>query len=247
VDILNIIILSLIQGITEFLPISSSSHLILIPIITDYPDQGIMFDIALHTGSLLAVLMYYKEDIKKILILSNHGKDLIRLIIVGSIPLPIAGLIMVSFVEYNLRTIEVIALMTISFALLLFFADKNSKYNMNISDISLKAISIIGLFQILALVPGVSRSGIVITAALLLNYNRADAIKIAFLLSIPAIFMASVYNIYAEHFIGMILSLLFSYITIHLFITTINKVNFTPYILYRIILGTILLTFLSIL
>lgn len=257
-DILNIIILSLIQGITEFLPISSSSHLILIPILTNYPDQGIMFDIALHTGSLLAVLMYYKEDIKKILMLSNHGKDLIRLIIVGSIPLPIVGLIMVSFVEYNLRTVEVIALMTISFALLLLFADKKSKYNMNISNISLKAISIIGLFQILALVPGVSRSGIVITAALLLNYNRGDAIKIAFLLSIPAIFIASVYNIYelantqaidiyAEHFIGMVLSLLFSYITIHLFITTINKVNFTPYILYRIILGTILLTFLSIL
>jgi len=106
----------------------------------------------------------------------------------------------------------------------------------------------------LALVPGVSRSGIVITAALLLNYKRVDAIKMAFLLSIPAIFMASVYNIfeltssenimiYKEHFIGMILSLLFSYLTIHLFITTINKISFTPYIIYRILLGTLLLVF----
>jgi undecaprenyl-diphosphatase len=144
--------------------------------------------------------------------------------------------------------------MTISFALLLLIADRKSKNNKDIADISSIAILTIGLFQTLALVPGVSRSGIVITAALLLNYKRIDAIKIAFLLSIPAIFMASVYNvfevtsseniiIYKEHFIGMILSLLFSYITIHLFITTINKISFTPYIIYRILLGTMLLVF----
>ena len=128
------------------------------------------------------------------------------------------------------------------------------KNNKGITAISSIEILTIGLFQTLALVPGVSRSGIVITAALLLNYKRIDAIKIAFLLSIPAIFMASVYNvfeltgseniiIYKEHFIGMILSLLFSYITIHLFITTINKISFTPYIIYRILLGTMLLVF----
>lgn len=253
-DILNIIILSLIQGITEFLPISSSSHLILIPILTEYPDQGVMFDIALHTGSLLAVIIYYRREIIKALMLSDHGNNLIKLLIIGSIPLPIAGLLIIDFVSYNLRGIEVIGLMTISFALLLLIADRKSENNNDIADISSIAILTIGLFQTLALVPGVSRSGIVITAALLLNYKRIDAIKIAFLLSIPAIFMASVYNvfeltgseniiIYKEHFIGMILSLLFSYITIHLFITTINKISFTPYIIYRILLGTMLLVF----
>lgn len=253
-DILNIIILSLIQGITEFLPISSSSHLILIPMLTEYPDQGVMFDIALHTGSLLAVIIYYRRDIIKALKLSDHGNNLIKLLIIGSIPLPIAGLLIIDFVSYNLRAVEVIGLMTISFALLLLIADRKSKNNKDIADISSIAILTIGLFQTLALVPGVSRSGIVITAALLLNYKRIDAIKIAFLLSIPAIFMASVYNvfeltsseniiIYKEHFIGMILSLLFSYITIHLFITTINKISFTPYIIYRILLGTMLLVF----
>jgi len=254
VDILNIIILSLIQGITEFLPISSSSHLILIPMLTEYPDQGVMFDIALHTGSLLAVIIYYRREIINALQLSDHGKNLIRLLIIGSIPLPIAGLLIIDFVSYNLRTVEVIALMTISFALLLLIADRKSKNNKDITAISSIAILTIGLFQTLALVPGVSRSGIVITAALLLNYKRVDAIKMAFLLSIPAIFMASVYNIfeltssenimiYKEHFIGMILSLLFSYLTIHLFITTINKISFTPYIIYRILLGTLLLVF----
>lgn len=253
-DILNIIILSLIQGITEFLPISSSSHLILIPMLTEYPDQGVMFDIALHTGSLLAVIIYYRTEIINALKLSDHGNNLIRLLIIGSIPLPVAGLLIIDFVSYNLRTVEVIALMTISFALLLLIADKKSENNKSIADISSIAILTIGLFQTLALVPGVSRSGIVITAALILNYKRIDAIKIAFLLSIPAIFMASVYNvfeltsseniiIYKEHFIGMILSLLFSYITIHLFITTINKISFTPYIIYRILLGTMLLVF----
>jgi undecaprenyl-diphosphatase len=254
VDILNIIILSLIQGITEFLPISSSSHLILIPMLTEYPDQGVMFDIALHTGSLLAVIIYYRNEIINALKLSDHSNNLIRLLIIGSIPLPIAGLLIIDFVSYNLRAIEVIGLMTISFALLLLIADRKSKNNKDIAAISSIAILTIGLFQTLALVPGVSRSGIVITAALLLNYKRIDAIKIAFLLSIPAIFMASIYNvfevtsseniiIYKEHFIGMILSLLFSYITIHLFITTINKISFTPYIIYRILLGTMLLVF----
>ena len=253
-DILNIIILSLIQGITEFLPISSSSHLILIPMLTEYPDQGVMFDIALHTGSLLAVIIYYRKEIINALKLSDHSNNLIRLLIIGSIPLPIAGLLIIDFVSYNLRGIEVIGLMTISFALLLLIADRKSKNNKGITAISSIEILTIGLFQTLALVPGVSRSGIVITAALLLNYKRIDAIKIAFLLSIPAIFMASVYNvfevtsseniiIYKEHFIGMILSLLFSYITIHLFITTINKISFAPYIIYRILLGTTLLVF----
>ena len=251
-DILNIIILSLIQGITEFLPISSSSHLILLPKLTEFPDQGIMFDIALHTGSLLAILIYYREEIKNIFQFTDNGKNYIKLIIIGSIPLPIAGLLFIEIVSLNFRSIEIIAVMTITFALLLFYADINSKSNKNITIISTRIILIIGLFQTLALVPGVSRAGIVITAALLLNYNRNDAIKIAFLLSIPAIFMASVYNflqlystdsvtIVNDHLLGMILSLIVSYFTIYFFIRTTNKISFSPYVVYRIMLGTLLL------
>ena len=142
--------------------------------------------------------------------------------------------------------------MTITFALLLLYADNHNKPSKLITNISTKIILIIGLFQILALVPGVSRSGIVITAALLLNYNRNDAIKIAFLLSIPAIFMASSYNllqlssmgsvsILSDHLLGMTLSLIVSYLTIYFFIATINKISFTPYIIYRMMLGTLLL------
>ena len=142
--------------------------------------------------------------------------------------------------------------MTITFALLLLYADNHNKPSKLITNISTKIILIIGLFQILALVPGVSRSGIVITAALLLNYNRNDAIKIAFLLSIPAIFMASSYNllqlssmgsvsILSDHLLGMALSLIISYLTIYFFIATINKISFAPYIIYRMMLGTLLL------
>ena len=251
-DILNIIILSIIQGITEFLPISSSSHLILLPIFTRFPDQGIMFDVALHTGSLFAILIYYRNEIKNIFQFTDNGKNYIRLIIIGSIPLPIAGLLLIDLISLNLRSIEVISVMTIAFALLLLYADNYNKPSKQITYISTKIILIIGLFQILALVPGVSRSGIVITAALLLSYNRNDAIKIAFLLSIPAIFMASSYNllqlssmcsvpILNDHLLGMTLSLMVSYLTIYFFIATINKISFAPYIIYRIMLGTLLL------
>jgi undecaprenyl-diphosphatase len=251
-DILNIIILSIIQGITEFLPISSSSHLILLPMFTKFPDQGIMFDVALHTGSLFAILIYYRNEIKNIFQFTDKGKSYIRLIIIGSIPLPIAGLLLIDLISLNLRSIEVISVMTITFALLLLYADNYNKSSKQVTNISTKIILIIGLFQILALVPGVSRSGIVITAALLLNYNRNDAIKIAFLLSIPAIFMASSYNllqlssmgsvpILNDHLLGMTLSLMVSYLTIYFFIATINKISFAPYIIYRIMLGTLLL------
>ena len=251
-DILNIIILSIIQGVTEFLPISSSSHLILLPMFTEFPDQGIMFDVALHTGSLFAILIYYRNEIKNIFQFTDNGKSYIRLIIIGSIPLPIAGLLLIDLISLNLRSIEVISVMTITFALLLLYADSHNKPSKLITNISTKIILIIGLFQILALVPGVSRSGIVITAALLLNFNRNDAIKIAFLLSIPAIFMASSYNllqlssmgsvsILSDHLLGMALSLIVSYLTIYFFIATINKISFAPYIIYRMMLGTLLL------
>ena len=254
-DFVQILILSIIQGITEFLPISSQSHLILTSKLLGMSDQGLSFDIALHAGSLMAIIIYYRKEITKIMSISDEGIQYLKLNIIGSIPLPIIGLLFVDIVSENLRTINTIAFMTIVFALLLYFAERRNYENKNsFATLSFFTIIFIGFMQTLAIMPGVSRSGIVITAALLLNYSREDSIKIAFLLSIPAIFMATVYQsmqlyevgyieILNEHLLGMILSFIFSYITIHLFISTINKISFTPYVVYRIALGLLLLTF----
>ena len=255
-DFLQILILSAIQGITEFLPISSQSHLILTSTLLGMKDQGLGFDIALHSGSLFAILFFYRKEIAKILSISNEGVQYLKLIIIGSIPLPIIGLIFVDSVNTYMRSVESIALMTVIFALILYFADIKKKDTVSeLKSISIFTIVFIGFMQTLAIMPGVSRAGIVITAALLVNYNREDSIKIAFLLSIPAIFMATVYQsmqlyeignieILNEHLLGMLLSFIFSYITIHLFISTINKISFTPYIIYRLILGVTLIGFI---
>ena len=255
-EFIHILILSAIQGITEFLPISSQSHLILTSYLLGIKDQGLGFDMALHTGSLIAILIYYRNEIKKILSLTSEGLDYLKLIVIGSIPLPIIGLLFIDMVSINMRSIASIALMTISFAAILYLADSKKKYEITkLTNISIFTIIFIGLMQTLAIMPGVSRSGIVITAALLVNFSREDSVKIAFLLSMPAIFMVTVYQsmqlykignieILNEHLLGMFLSFIFSYITIHLFISTINKISFTPYIIYRLILGVALIGFI---
>jgi|TARA_B100000959_G_scaffold17407_1_gene16832 undecaprenyl-diphosphatase len=254
-DFLQILILSAIQGITEFLPISSQSHLILASALLGMKDQGLGFDIALHAGSLFAILIYYRKEIYKIVSASNEGMQYLKLIIIGSIPLPIIGLLFVDLVSTNMRSIESVAFMTIIFAFILYFSDTKKKATISeLQSISIFTIVFIGFMQTLAIMPGVSRSGIVITAALLANFSRENSIKISFLLSIPAIFMATVYQsmklyeigdieILNEHLLGMFLSLILSYITIHLFISTINKISFTPYIVYRLILGIVLIRF----
>jgi undecaprenyl-diphosphatase len=254
-DFLQILILSAIQGITEFLPISSQSHLILTSALLGMKDQGFGFDIALHSGSLFAILIYYRKEIYKIVSASNEGMQYLKLIIIGSIPLPIIGLLFVDLVSTNMRSIESVAFMTIIFAFILYFSDTKKKNTISeLQSISIFTIVFIGFMQTLAIMPGVSRSGIVITAALLANFSRENSIKISFLLSIPAIFMATVYQsmklykigdieILNEHLLGMFLSFIFSYITIHLFISTINKISFTPYIVYRLILGIVLIGF----
>ena len=251
-EIINIIILSFIQGVTEFLPISSSAHLVLLSELSNFPDQGLGFDIALHTGSLLAILIYFKDEIKKIFIMADDGRHYLKLMIFASIPLPIIGIIFIDYVSLYMRNIQPIAIMTIIFALALYFSDKNRKESKKITNCSYSLMFFIGLMQALAIMPGVSRAGVVITAALLVGFTRKDSIRISFLLSIPAIFMASTYQtvqflnadeviIIKDYILGFLLSFVFSYLTIRLFISTINKVTFSPYIIYRIVLGTILL------
>ena len=251
-EVINIIILSFIQGVTEFLPISSSSHLVLLSELSNFPDQGLGFDIALHAGSLLAILIYFKDEIKKIFIMTDDGRHYLKLMIFASIPLPIIGVIFIDYVSLYMRNVQPIAIMTIIFALALFFVDKNRKESKKIINCSYSLMFFIGLMQALAIMPGVSRSGVVITAALLVGFTRKDSIRISFLLSIPAIFMASTYQtvellstneviIVKDYIFGFLLSFVFSYLTIKLFISSINKVTFAPYIIYRIILGTALL------
>ena len=246
-DFIEILILSTVQGISEFLPISSSAHLILVSNFYDLETSSLMIDISLHLGSLVAVIFYFRKDLFN---LRNNGK-LLSLIIIGSLPLISFGYILYTteFIHL-LRNTKVIASTTLFFGFILFFADQR-KIEKNIAtDLNFKSILIIGLFQILALIPGVSRAGITITAARFLNFNRIDSSKISFLLSIPALAGASFLGL-NEAFeqsielnsliiISILLSFTFSFLTIKYFLKFINKISFNIFVIYRIILGFIL-------
>jgi undecaprenyl-diphosphatase len=187
-NIIEIIILSLIQGISEFLPISSSAHLILVSSLYNFKSSSLLIDVSLHFGSLLAIIYFFKKELFSL----KKNKKLLSLIIFGSIPLIIFGyIIYITELIHLLRDIKIIAWTTLIFGILLYFADKK-KLNKKIStDLNLKTIIYIGFFQVLALIPGVSRAGITITAARIFNFDRVDSTKIAFLLSIPALAGAS--------------------------------------------------------
>ena len=220
-DFIEILILSSIQGISEFLPISSSAHLIIVSNLYDLKASSLLIDISLHLGSMLAIIFFFRKDLFDL----KNNQKLLKLIIIGSIPLIIFGYILYSTkLVYLLRSIEVIAWTTLLFGIILYFADQR-KVDQNIStDLNIRSIIFIGLFQILALVPGVSRAGITMTAARFLKFNRVDSGKISFLLSIPALAGASflgLKDISSEMLeinilviMAIILSFLFSYLTV---------------------------------
>ena len=247
-DFIEILILSAIQGISEFLPISSSAHLILISNFYDFKTSSLLIDISLHLGSLFAIVFYFKKDLFDL----KNNKRLLGLIIVGSIPLMIFGYILhTSNLIYFVRNVEIIAWTTLFFGLILYFSDQ-SKTEKNISkNLNLKSIIFIGIFQILALIPGVSRAGITITAARFLNFNRVDSTKISFLLSIPALIGASSLGItdaFKEtleisylSIIAIVLSFLFSFITVKYFLKYVNNFSLNIFVIYRVFLGIILL------
>ena len=246
-EFIEILILSAVQGISEFLPISSSAHLILVSNFYDFKTGSLLIDISLHLGSLFAIIFYFRKDLLNL----KSNKKLLLLIVIGSIPLIIFGYILHSTeLIYLLRNIKIIAFTTLFFGIILFFADQQ-KFNKNISnDLDIKSIIFIGLFQILALIPGVSRAGITLTAARFLKFNRVDSTKIAFFLSIPALTGASflglkdVVNQSIEInyliIISIILSFLFSYITVKFFLHYINKFSFNVFVIYRIFVALIL-------
>ena len=182
-------ILAFIQGFTEFIPVSSSAHLIIISKISNFNVSSLQLDISLHLGSLLAIIFYFRKDLLNI----TKNKSLFLLIVLGSIPLIIVGYFFYSsgLIE-NLRNLKVIAWTTLIFGILLFIADRSTIKNKISNNLNLKNILLIGIFQILAIIPGVSRSGIIITASRFLNFDRVDSSKISFYLSIPALAGASV-------------------------------------------------------
>ena len=246
---IEILILSLVQGITEFLPISSSSHLILISDFLDFKNQNLSMDVSLHIGSFIAVLLYFYKDILNFF----DNKILFFKIFISSIPLMIIGFFLfeTGFVE-QIRNLKVIAWTTVIFGFLLFLSDK-FKLEKNIEkNFTMKSAIFIGLFQVLSLIPGVSRSGIAITASRFLNFKRVDAAKISFLLSIPILGAVSLFGlknlIFSENsyftvsnLIAIFFSFLTSLITIKYFLIYIKKFNLNIFVYYRILLGLILL------
>lgn len=259
-DIAETIILSIIQGITEFLPISSSAHLILLPQLTGYADQGLAFDIVLHLGTLTAIVLYYRKDIGNIIYMfftenpnKNNNAKIGWGLVIATIPVGIFGILFKDYVETELRSIEVIAYATLFFGLLLGLADYLHKQKSTLrNSIEWRDIIIVGMFQALALIPGTSRSGITITAGLLLGLNYKLTTKFSFLLSIPVIALSSgliILNLleasesvnWSLLVIGFSLSSITAYITIYFFIKFINKIGMLPFVVYRLILWIFLL------
>ena len=246
---IEIFFLSLIQGVTEFLPVSSSSHLILTSKYLNFDNQSLSIDVSLHIGSFIAVLFYFKKDIRSFV----DNKIIFFKILVSSLPVMIVGFILVEtgLIE-KIRNIKIIAFTTIIFGILLYVSDKFKLEKKIDKNFTYKSAIVIGLFQIFSLIPGVSRSGIAITAARLLNFKRVDAGKISFLISIPILGAVTIFGIknlitsedlyfsYINLF-SIIISFLFSYITIKYFLIYINKFNLNIFVYYRILLGLILI------
>lgn len=260
---LEIVVLALIQGITEFLPISSSAHLILPSQLLGWTDQGLAFDVAVHVGTLAAVMIYFREDVIKLLsawFASLKGKttlesNLAWCIIIGTIPAGLAGLLLKDYVEIYARSISVIAATTIGFGLLLWWADRTAAQTKEIDQVTFKHALIIGLAQAVALIPGTSRSGITMTAGLMLGFDRKSAARFSFLLSIPVILLAGGYQglklatseeavAWNTIILGTVLSFISAYACIHLFLKWIEQVGMKPFVIYRLLLGAILISFI---
>ena len=245
----EILILSAIQGISEFLPVSSAAHLVLVSKYYAFVNQNLLIDICLHLGSLLAIIVYFIKDLLSFI----KNKDFLIKILLATIPIiPVGYLFYQTGLINNLRNIEVIAWMSLVFAILLYFSDKTKVSEKLDAKFSIKSAIIIGLFQVISLIPGVSRAGITITAGRILGFDRYDSTKVSFFLAIPALTAASIlgiFNVYKEGspelnflaIIAVIFSFIFSYITIALFLNFVKKFSLNIFVIYRIVLSLILL------
>ena len=245
----EILILSLIQGISEFLPVSSAAHLVLVSKYYAFTNESLLIDICLHLGSLLAIIFYFRNDLFHFI----KNKSFLIKILVGTIPIiPIGYILYQTGLIDQLRNLEVIGWMSLIFGILLYVSDKSKVTKKIDTEFTNKSALFIGLFQVFALIPGVSRSGITITSGRMLGFNRFDSARISFFLSIPTLAAASImgiYNIYREGstelnflaIVAVIFSFIFSYITIALFFNFIKKFSLNIFIVYRIILSLFIL------
>ena len=260
-DIYQAIALALMQGLTEFLPISSSAHLILLPKMVDgWGDQGLAFDVAVHVGTLSAVMLYFRSEIQEMAVdwtvslttkKQTLNSKLAWAVLFGTIPVGLAGLLFKDFIEVNLRSPTVIALATVIFALLLWWADVTGKRNRDEYTISWLDVIVIGCAQALALIPGTSRSGATITAGLLLGMSREASARFSFLLSIPVIILSgglllidllqqSVPVKWSLIITGTVLAGVTAFMCIHILLKLLERIGMFPFVLYRLLLGALL-------
>jgi len=264
-DILQIIVLAIVQGVSEFLPISSSAHLILIPELLGWVESGLAFDVAVHMGTLFAVLVFLKNELTRVIPAwiigwrefswSNDGK-LGWLVIVATIPVGLVGLLFADYIELNLRNSTVIAITTLVFGLLLGLADRRANLStLESASMTFRHASFVGFSQALALIPGTSRSGVTMTALLMLGYTRTAAARFSFLMAIPAIALSGILKSvelvqsqtpvdWGPLLLGMSVSAGVALLTMHWFINLLNRAGMLPFVVYRVILAGIIFLWL---
>jgi len=258
-DYLHLILLGLVQGLTEFLPVSSSAHLILVPRILGTEDQGLAMDVAAHVGTLSAVIFCFRYELRRIiqgwlsapLNTADRHSVFGWYLLAATLPVAVTGWLAADVVETHLRNPLVIACATVLFGLYLWWADFSGRRARSVADLEWKDVLVIGLFQALALIPGTSRSGITITAGLLMGLDRESASRFSFLLSIPVIILAGGHETYQLASVSVtvdwiavlmvtLVSAVTAALTIHLFLKFLNRTGLLPYILYRLLLGAAL-------
>jgi undecaprenyl-diphosphatase len=258
---LQVIVLAIVQGLTEFLPISSSGHLVLVPSAAGWSDQGLAFDVAVHFGSLLAVCVFFRDDI--FALLRGSGQILSRkeptpesrmalAIGIGTVPAAVAGLALAGWIEANLRSPAVIVVTLSGYAVVMVLADRFGRRTRNIVNVSLADAVVIGCAQALALVPGTSRSGVTISAARILGFDRLDAARFSFLLSVPVILLATVYEMggllmgnesvaWLQLSISALVAAVVAYASIDFFMRFVSRIGLLPFALYRLVLAAVIL------
>jgi undecaprenyl-diphosphatase len=260
-EILHAFLLAIIQGLTEFLPISSSAHLVLLPILMHWKDQGLIMDIALHFGSLIAVITYFRHDLRKLLCgwvqsftakTNNEDAKLAWLLFWASLPILVIALFVQAYVMPYMRNAVVIGIASIVFAVFLWHADKYGKQTRSSKDLKIQDALLIGIAQAFAIIPGASRSGVTMTAGMWLGLTRVETARFSFLLSIPTILAASFFAGYEATQaaveinwglnLGVIVcSAVVAFLCIHWFIKFVSRIGMLPFVIYRILLGAILL------
>jgi len=258
---LQIIVLAVVQGLTEFLPISSSGHLVLVPYLVEWSDQGLAFDVAVHFGSLIAVCVFFREDILGLLrgalqLLGGNlhmpQANMALAIGLGTIPAAIAGLSFASWIEANLRDPSVIVYTLSGYGVLMALADRFGKRDRVIADVRIRDALLIGCAQALALVPGTSRSGVTITVARVLGLKRQDAARFSFLLSAPVILLATLYKgielitgeaavPWGQLALGALVSAIVAYLSIEFFMRFVSRIGLAPFAVYRLALAAVIL------